>query len=56
MYVDTYQHPYELQRDEVEVRENLAPDGRDGNGPREEMIAPMRLYDKAGRIPYEDIN
>ena len=50
MYIDTYQHPYELQRDDVGARENLTP-----NGQREETIAPMRLCDEAGRVPYEDI-
>ncbi len=55
MYVDTYQHPYELQCDEVEALENLAPNDRDENGPREEMLAPMRRYDEAGRVPYEDL-
>ncbi len=50
MYVDTYQHPYELQRDEAAPRENLAPNGRD-----EIRVAVPALYDEAGRIPYEDI-
>ncbi len=56
MYIDTYQHPWELQRDDFGARENQSPNGRDENAPRKEMIEPMRVYDEAGRIPYEDIN
>lgn len=54
MFIEAYRLRGETIAGEALYSEITEPDRRKGGGSREETIAPMRLHDEAGRIPWQD--
>jgi hypothetical protein len=54
MFIEFYRFYGEARIGEAFYSEITEPDRPDDGGRREETIAPMRLHDEAGRIPWRD--